>query len=767
MLITVIVLAFVISVIMPFVVKYLLRGRAWLSCLLPLGLFGYFLTKITVISSGDSLSESLSWYASLGINLDFKLDGLSLIFSLMITGVGSLIFIYADGYLGQHKYLSRFYFLLSVFMSAMLGLVLADNLLLLFVFWEITTISSYLLVGFNHENDSSRKSALQALLITGIGGLAMLAGFLILGLELGTFSISEIMALDLALDSQLMLVAVALILLGCFTKSGQFPFHFWLPNAMAAPTPVSAYLHSATMVKAGIYLMYRFNMSFLESPIWSPALLIAGGVTMLFSAFTGLWYKDLKKILAYSTLSVLGMLTFLAGLGTSLSVTAGLALLLAHAMYKATLFMLAGCIDHETGTRDISLLSGLRKYMPVSFVVAVLVGLSQAGVIPFFGFVAKEYLIKSVLYSDYPILFTSLVVVTGALIALLACFVALKPFFGEDTSLSYPKKEVHEAPKTMLIGPIILAFLSFFIGCFPFILDDHLISQATKSMAFETSHSLNLWEGFNLAFTLSLLSLTIATVTYVFRNKVWGLVDSFSVKSSLRFDLSFAKGLVAFSQFCKWQTRVIQNGSLKSYMMLSISGFLILICFMFFRTENIRYEIDVSELKLPQVLLFITLVLASLLTAFSKSLMASLISMGFLGFGMAVIYTIYGAPDLAITQVMVESLTAVMFMAVIYKLPSLKVYNSAGRKTFDFFFSLCCGVMVTLLVLKAQSLQLSNSVSQKMADLSYIEAKGRNVVNVILVDFRALDTLGEITVLATAAIGAAILLRKNKKEKES
>lgn len=761
---TLLTVSFLISLLMPFIVRGLAKRFYWLTAVFPGTLFLFFLSKITSVTKKNVITENSIWYESLGVNLQFRLDGLSLLFCLLITGIGTLIFIYAHGYLGKHSLIDRFYTLISIFMTAMLGLVLADNLLLMFVFWEITTITSYLLVGFNHDSETARKSALQALIVTGIGGLIMLAGFLVLGSVTGTFTISELHFHENFIDSKKATVIALLVIGGCFTKSAQFPFHFWLPNAMAAPTPVSAYLHSATMVKAGIYLMYRLNSLFDGNAMWHNSLIFAGAITMVFAAGSGLFYRDLKKILAYSTLSVLGMLTMLAGIGTDLSIKAGLGLLIAHAFYKATLFMIAGSIDHETGTRDTVILSGLRKVMPWTFGAALLAGLSQAGIPPFFGFVGKEYLLKSNLYSELPVVLSSLTVLSGGLIALLAFTVCIHPFFGELKKT--PSHHVHEAPPTMLIGPLILSVCGLVFGLLPFLPDTHIIEKAAFHSGSNYSKPFKLWEGFNAALLLSAISILIAVTGYKFRVKVWQFADRMATKSDFRFDNLFSISLNAFIKFCKWQTKIVQNGSLKTYMVISITGFLIILSITLFNLENIPYQFNLESVGPAEILLFTILICAAILAIFSSSLMSSLVALGIIGFGLAVIYTMFGAPDLAITQIMVETLTAVMFMAVIYKLPPLKKYGSKRTTYMDLIFSLVCGLIVTLLILKAQGLKISSPVSETMVNLSYTEAKGKNVVNVILVDFRALDTLGEITVLLTAAIGAGILLRKSRRKKE-
>src|SRR5690606_27234847 len=368
--------------------------------IVPFLLFAFFAAQIPLVSSGNSLYQHIDWVSSLGINFDFKLDGLSLLFSLLITGIGTAIFVYALSYLKGHRYFDRFFGYLLLFMSAMLGVVLSDNILLLFIFWELTSISSFFLIGFNNDNADSRKSAITALTITGLGGFFLLAALILLGNISGTFIISELVqSKEVILNHPLYPLLILFIFIGAFTKSAQFPFHFWLPGAMKAPTPVSAYLHSATMVKAGIYLLARFTPILGDSELWHYSLMIVGGITMLYASIHSLFRIDLKSILAYSTIAALGILTFLIGVGTQEAMVAVAVFILAHALYKAVLFLVTGIIDHETGTRDITVLRGLgRVLLPVT-IASIIAAASSAG-LPFvtFGFIGKDLIYEATLH---------------------------------------------------------------------------------------------------------------------------------------------------------------------------------------------------------------------------------------------------------------------------------------------------------------------------------------------------------------------------------
>jgi len=349
---------FVFSLFLVVAGKFLKGKLAILSALVPLGLFVYFLQFANRIASGEVITQSFAWVPSFDVNLNFTLDGISLIFALMITGIGFLVFAYTASYLKGHEYLDRFYGYLGIFMAAMLGLVLSDNIISLFVFWELTSISSFFLIGFNNKEEASRKSAVLALAITGMGGLLLLAGGLILGSVAGTYSVSEMLSSkEIIAESSHYIIIILLIFGAAFTKSAQFPFHFWLPGAMKAPTPVSTYLHSATMVKAGIYLLMRFTPVLGSTEFWNSTLIIVGAITMLYAAMHTLFRTDLKGILAYSTISALGILVFLVGIGTQQALVAACVFILVHALYKATLFLVTGIIDHETGTRNVTVLA--------------------------------------------------------------------------------------------------------------------------------------------------------------------------------------------------------------------------------------------------------------------------------------------------------------------------------------------------------------------------------------------------------------------------
>ena len=424
---------FVLAALAPWITRPLGRAAGWVFALLPAAFAVMLGTLAPQVAAGTPVRETLEWVPQLGLRLTLSVDGLGLLFGMLITGVGALVLVYAQGYLEGHEHLGRMFSYLLMFMGAMLGVVLTDNLLAMFVFWELTSISSYLLIGFDHNRLKARKAALQALLITGGGGLALLVGVLMLGSLAGTYNVSEMLAgKEGVLASDLYVPIAALFALGAFTKSAQFPFHFWLPGAMEAPTPVSAYLHSSTMVKAGIYLLARLSPVLGGTELWETMLTVAGATTMVLGAVLAIRQTYLKKLLAYSTVSSLGIIVMGLGIGTPYAVEAAIVYLFAHALFKGALFMVAGAIDHGTGERDVERLGGLARAMPALAVVGVLAALSMAGLPPLMGFIGKELLLKGTLKApEWSGVLTGLTVFTALLTVTIALLTGIKPFIGK------------------------------------------------------------------------------------------------------------------------------------------------------------------------------------------------------------------------------------------------------------------------------------------------------------------------------------------------
>ncbi|MGZ0710275.1 putative monovalent cation/H+ antiporter subunit A [Coraliomargarita sp. W4R53] len=761
---------FLAACIAPTLVRYLGDRAGWLLALAPFAAFFLFLSQAGMIEAGEALVYQVDWFSALDTSFSLRLDGLSLLMAMLVTGIGGFIVIYAGGYMHGHPQLGRFFLYLLAFMGAMLGLVLSDNLILLFVFWELTSISSYLLIGFNHEEKETRWKALQALLVTGLGAMAMLAGFILIATVTGTYSLSEINGMgDLIQGSPWFTAIVILILGGAFTKSAQVPFHFWLPNAMAGPTPVSAYLHSATMVKAGIYLMARMNPSFSGSGLWEYSLAIFGGLTLLLAMFLGLFQKDVKSILAYTTLGVLGILTMLLGIGSEYAIKAMVVFLIGHALYKATLFMVVGSIDHETGTRDVTLLSGLRKLMPISALAGGLAALSMSGLPPFFGFIGKELIYKAgVKLNGFELVFLVVAFVGNLIMMGLALKAGVGPFFGKANHAALPKKP-HEAPLAMWIGPIVLSVAGLVIGIIPFWVTEFMVSPALAAIqGTQIVHlDLALWNLVRPNLPLLLSGFTVLGGFFVFLNRTrfWAVSDR--VLATIRpygAEAMYGRIFNATIWFSKAQTRWLQTGRLHDYVFLIVMTTVGFLTWAIVSFGGLNFTIDWAAYDLLIICLVVIMIISAVIAVTGRSYITVLVALGVVGFGVALIFAYYGAPDLAITQLLVETLTVVLFMFVVLRLPPLQTISGKLTRVRDAIMATAFGGLISILLLKAVNIQFDHPISDKLAAMSYPEAKGKNVVNVILVDFRALDTMGEIVVVTVAALGIAALVKTGLKK---
>ncbi|WKZ35734.1 MAG: putative monovalent cation/H+ antiporter subunit A [Anaerolineales bacterium] len=736
------------------------RGHSlagWLIALLPFSLTVYYTSLLPRTASDGPESFAYDWASEFGARFSFRADGLSLLFALLISGIGTLVVIYAGSYLKKNKNLGRFYAWLLIFMGAMLGVALSDNLLLLFIFWELTSFSSFILIGFEHEKETARASALQALLVTGGGGLAMLAGFLLLGQAGGTFELSALLSQGTEVQaSPLYLSALILILLGAFTKSAQFPFHFWLPNAMEAPTPVSAYLHSATMVKAGIYLLARLNPVLGGSDVWMYAVGGIGMTTMLVGGYLSILQTDLKRLLAYSTLSALGTLTMLIGLGTPLALKAAMVLLLAHALYKGAMFLVAGILDHETGTRDVTKLGGLLRAMPVTGAAAGVTALSMAGLPPLFGFISKELVYEVGLEFNWWLM--AAILWMGLFTVFVAWVVGAGPFLGKQTDT--PKKP-HEAPFSMWIGPVLLAGLSLLAGVFPGAVGSALISSAVSSVAGEAVKvKLALWHGINPAFLLSIGTVIAGIGLFAVRDPLRSALSKIKWKWGPAY--FYTRALDGMNSLALSQTRFFQSGYLRYYLLIIVSTVVAGAGYALFRTNGLRLPAATLDIRFYELALALLILGAALAAVVSPSRLGAIAALGAAGYGVALIFLLFGAPDLAMTQFAIESLTVILFVLAFYHLPKFQKLSPKSSRLRDAVIALLAGGLMTALVLFAVSVEISPSISRYFVENSVPLAHGRNIVNVILVDFRGLDTMGEITVLGVAGIGVYALLKLRK-----
>lgn len=734
------------------------KAAGWLA-LLPASQAVFFLFQAGTAQQGAALRADLPWVPSLGVEFSFALDGLSMLFALLISGIGACVVWYASAYLAGNPLLGRFYLYLFLFMGAMLGIVLSDNLFTLFVFWELTSITSYLLIGFENEKESARAAALQALLVTASGGLALLGGLVLLGQIAGTTEISKLNLQGEALrTSGLYLPALLLILTGAFTKSAQFPFHFWLPGAMQAPTPVSAYLHSATMVKAGVYLLARLTPALGGSAWWQGVVTTVGLLTFLTGAALAIGQTDLKRLLAYSTVASLGTMTMLLGIGTPLAVKAAVVYLLAHALYKGALFLTAGAVDHETGSRDICRLSGLRKAMPKTALAAGLALVSMAGLPPALGFLAKELLYETTLAAPgWTVGLTAAALLANASLAAIAALVALRPFFGQIGNYSRP---VHEAPGAMWAGPLSMSVLGLLAGVLPGNLATPLVAPAvTNILQKETAIYLPLWHGINPMLALSALTLAIGTLLFVFYRPVWAFARQAYRKIRIGPARGYELALVALKKVAAAQTRLLQNGYLRFYLMTIILATVGLAGVTMLRAGIHLPPVSVANVRVYEmVLVGITLIAVTLVTRV-RSRLTAVALLGITGYSIALIYLLYGALDLAMIQFAIETLTVILFVLVVYRLPKFTRLTSPPARLWDALVALSGGGLMAALALIVNAQPMTPYVSKFFIENSLTPAYGRNVVNVILVDFRGLDTLGEITVLALAAIGVFALIR--------
>jgi multicomponent Na+:H+ antiporter subunit A len=739
-----------------------LAGR-WtgpLLALVPAALLVSFVTRVGPLAEGHVATERYAWAPRLMLHLSLRADGLALLMALLITGIGALVALYASRYLEGHPHLGRFYLFFFAFMSSMLGLVLSDNLLALFVFWELTSLTSYLLIGFDHTRDTSRAAALQGLLVTVGGGQALLVGVLMMGAAAGTLELSQLSGAALQAHP-LYPWMLLLVLAGAFTKSAQFPFHFWLPGAMAAPTPVSAYLHSATMVKAGVFLLARLTPVLGGTALWESVVTGVGGVTMVGGAFLALGQRDLKRILAYATVCVLGTLTFLLGLGTAVSLHAMVVFLLAHALYKGSLFLAAGAIDHATGTRDLLLLGGLRRAMPLTLAAVLLAAVSMAGLPPAFGFIGKELVYEGALAAPWPpgtaagatlLAFIPLVAVAAMLV--------VRPFFGAAREL--PHHAPHEGPPAMWLGPLVLSVLGLVLGLFPSAVHG-LLARAVADMASAAPPPppLKLWHGLNVALGLSVASLAGGVGVYFLRDRLRGLL------SGLRLEQwgpgrGYELALAGMLRFARLQTRLLQSGYLRRYLLVTVMAVGGLTAYALLTRVRAWPELRRGDLEPYEAAIGVLMMLAAVAAALTRSRLASISAMGVVGFGVALVFLFFGAPDLALTQSIVEALTVVVFLLALLHLPAYKELSSPPTRLRDVCVSLAFGAVMATLVLVTVSHHAFPPISDYFLRSSVPEGHGRNVVNVILVDFRALDTLGEITVLAIAALGVSALLKAGR-----
>lgn len=751
------------TVCAPFLIHTLGRPAFGILALVPAG--GFIWVVQQVVSGNLDHKASIEWMPAAHLNLDFRLDGLSALFSLIILGVGALVLLYCWGYFDTVPLrLTLFGAQMTGFATAMYGLVISDSLLLMYVFWEITSVLSFLLVAYYGERASSRRSATQALMITAAGGLAMLVGIIILGRQTGVWHFSEIATYDGWAQTPYITVALCLILAGALSKSANIPLHFWLPGAMAAPTPVSAYLHSAAMVKAGIYLVARLAPEFNEVSSWHLVVIPIGLMTMLLGGWMALKQIDLKLVLAYGTVSQLGFIIAVMAVGSREAMMAALALTFAHSLFKATLFMIVGAIDHATGTREIPKLSGLARKEPLVFVLAVISALSMAGIPPLFGFVTKEAVIEAVMHEDLLIgMPRSLMLVAIIIGSVLTMAYALRFLWGafgtKNGETSEAVEKMHKIVPKLWIAPAIMSALTVFFGLFPKIMSD-AINLHLDQLYGEDGSYLALWHGFNIALGISTVIIIAGCFLHWQRHLLKPFQGEYAALGNA--DNAYDAMLVGLRNLSLRITANTQRGSLQLNLTTIFVCLILLPTFaiVFGDLTNVRMIVAENAWQFFAAFIIIAAAVAATIT---HNRLSGVIIVGITGYSLAFIFALHGAPDLALTQLLVETIIMVLFMLVLRKMPPNTEWRGEPRHNrLRAWLAIAVGLLTIILTMFAVNARTEQSISIHMPDLAQEIGHGANAVNVLLVDIRAWDTFGEITVLVIAATGVASLIYRTQ-----
>lgn len=753
---------FAAAVVAPAVVRLLGARAGWLLALVPLGLFVHLLGFLDAVAAGEILKAGRDWVPSFGVRYAIALDGLSLLFALLITGIGTLVVVYSGGYLAGHKDQGRFFAFLFLFMGAMLGLVLADDLLSLFVFWEMTSISSFLLIGFDHEREAARRAAFQALVITGGGGLALLAGLLMIRQATGLSGLNAAIAAGSLGGHALYWPILLTVLAGAFTKSAQVPFNAWLPNAMEAPTPVSAYLHSATMVKAGVYLLMRMSPMLGETPAWSILLPVFGGATLLYGAAMALRQRDLKQILAQTTVASLGLLVLLVGLPGEAPKIAAALYLIAHALFKGGLFMIAGNVDHEAGTRDVTRLGGLAKALPLTALAAVLAAASMAGLPPLVGFIAKEGIYEATAHGGTAILVALVVAFFGnAMMGAAAGIVAITPFFGAKRETP---KHPHEAPPSLLLGPLVLAAAGLAVALATAWSETRLVAPLAAALAgrpVEVHLSLVPHALFP-AFALSVATVALAVLLFLKAGAIRGALEGFGTRWRFGPDAAFDRLAPALVRLARLGLGVFHRGRLEAYINVAAAAIVAALLVVPLAVGEWGGPVVHSReegIDISGAMMLCIAVIGLVAVVAAKSRLVSIVSLGIQGFAVAVVFLLFGAPDLSFTQFMIETLSVVILALVMTRLnlaPS--EHRPLHERIRDGALAIALGIGFARLLSRVLAQPFNSELSDFFAAYSRTIAHGRNIVNVIIVDFRGLDTLGEIAVVMVTGLAILALI---------
>ncbi|WP_022886040.1 Na+/H+ antiporter subunit A [Glaciibacter superstes] len=753
----IILLAFlVLSVLTPLLTRLLSTRVFYLIALLPAAAFGYTLTQTPTIAAGDAVTERIEWMPQLGIALAFRVDALAWLLALVVTGVGALVLVYCARYFSADEPgLGRFAAFLLAFAGTMYGLVTADDIFVMFMFWEITSVLSYLLIGHYTSKRESRGAALQAFLVTTFGGLVMLIGVVMISVEAGTTSLALIVAEPVT--GPVATWAVLLILVGALSKSALIPFHFWLPAAMAAPTPVSAYLHAAAMVKAGIYLVARLAPGYADSTGWMPVIVTLGIWTMLVGAWRAMRQYDLKLVLAYGTVSQLGFLMIVVGFGTRDAALAGLALLLAHALYKAALFLIVGIIDHRAGTRDWRQLSGIGRRRPVLAALALVSVASMAGIPPLFGFVAKEAVFTSFIDAGATGNGWGWIALAGTAIgSVLTVAYSARFFWGAfATRPEVPSTPLASDRWGILVAPGILAVFTVALGPLAFLLDPFLAVSADAIDDGGHAH-LALWHGVEPALALSAVVLAAGFVLFWRRKSIARWQEG--VPSWIDAGLGYGSTVRFVDRIAAQITHFVQRGGLPQYLATILVVFVLALGFA--AAVNRTWPDAVVLWDYPgQVIIALVMGVAAVMAARVGQRMTAVLLAGVTGYGLVALFAFHGAPDLALTQALVETMTLVVFVLVLRRLPpKIAQHNRPVRRKRRALIGILVGAVMGTIGVIALGARQAESIAADLPRLAVEEGHGNNIVNVMLVDIRAWDTMGEISVLIVVATGVASLL---------
>ncbi|MDW7731289.1 MAG: hydrogen gas-evolving membrane-bound hydrogenase subunit E [Methanolobus sp.] len=776
-------LPFVLAGILPVVEKILKNRIGWYAAAVAFLSLILVAQVAPIVIHGESIEGSIPWIPSVGVNLSFYADGLSVMFGFIVSAIGIIIMSYSNGYMSKREDLPRYYQQLLLFMGSMLGMVFSANLIQLFIFWELTSITSFMLIGYWRNRPMSVYGATKSLLITATGGLFMLAGFLVLHAITGTFDIPTILhsesMIELIKGDELFIVTLFLIFIGAASKSAQGPFYIWLPNAMEAPTPVSAFLHSATMVKAGIYLVARIHPIFSGTDAWFILVSGVGIITMLVAGFLAFRQTDIKGILAYSTISQLAYLMTMYGYTTyhhpGIGVAAATFHLLNHATFKACLFLVAGIVAHETATRDITKMGGLRREMPITFILAVIGALSMAGIPPLNGFLSKEMFYEAswemghLLGGSFTYIIPALAVLGGILTFAYSIKLIDGIFLGKRPSHGLPE-HIHDPCWIMILPTSFLAALIILFGLFPSIPIHYIVQPATEAILQEpVDLHIQLWHGFTPALIMTIVTFILGILIYTRYDSIAAWQNRFNSKHPMVSVNYFYDATVNNAKKVTFGfSSRMQPGTVKTYItaLLLLMLVLFIIPIILLAADVIPANLN-FDIPLYEGILFLFMIVAALGAALLPRYIPAIISLSGLGYLVSLLFIYLSAPDLALTQVLVETLSTIIFLLAIVKIPQkFKEHMSTSVITRDLLIASAVALTVFILMINATQGIVSpfESLSHYFIENSLALAGGHNIVNVIIVDFRGYDTLGEISVLCLAAFGVYNLIHSRGEE---